>query len=92
MPQAAATDKVPYLYYTSLCTSDIVPCKTFIVHSLLSLLYCKQPNTLRRKTMDFVTLSNGVKMPVLGFGVFQIDAKETEQCVLDCNTGWIPFN
>ena len=33
--------------------------------------------------MDFVTLSNGVKMPVLGFGVFQIDAKETEQRVLD---------
>ena len=32
--------------------------------------------------MDFVTLSNGVKMPVLGFGVFQIDAKETEQRVL----------
>ena len=33
--------------------------------------------------MDFVTLSNGVKMPVLGFGVFQIDPKETEQRVLD---------
>ena len=33
--------------------------------------------------MDFVTLANGVKMPMLGFGVFQIDAKETERCVLD---------
>ncbi|MGI5098065.1 aldo/keto reductase, partial [Treponema socranskii] len=33
--------------------------------------------------MEYVTLSNGVKMPVLGFGVFQIDAKETERCVLD---------
>ena len=33
--------------------------------------------------MDYTTLSNGVKMPVLGFGVYQIDAKETERCVLD---------
>ena len=29
-------------------------------------------------------LNNGVTMPVLGFGVFQIpDAKECERCVLD---------
>lgn len=33
--------------------------------------------------MEYATLSNGVKMPMLGFGVFQIDAKETERCVLD---------
>ncbi len=33
--------------------------------------------------MEYITLSNGVKMPTLGFGVFQIDAKETERCVLD---------
>jgi diketogulonate reductase-like aldo/keto reductase len=33
--------------------------------------------------MDYVTLNNGVKMPVLGFGVFQIDPAETERCVLD---------
>ena len=33
--------------------------------------------------MEFVTLSNGVKMPMLGFGVYQIEAKETERCVLD---------
>ena len=38
--------------------------------------------------MDFVTLSNGVKMPVLGFGVFQIDAKETEQRVLAAIRRW----
>ncbi|MCH6470762.1 aldo/keto reductase [Sinomonas terrae] len=30
-----------------------------------------------------VTLNNGVEMPVLGFGVFQIPAEETEQAVLD---------
>lgn len=30
-----------------------------------------------------VTLNNGVEMPVLGFGVFQIPAEETEQAVAD---------
>jgi 2,5-diketo-D-gluconate reductase A len=30
-----------------------------------------------------VTLNNGVQMPVLGFGVFQIPAQETEQVVSD---------
>lgn len=34
--------------------------------------------------MDSVTLNNGVKMPVLGFGVYQIeDAAECERAVLD---------
>jgi diketogulonate reductase-like aldo/keto reductase len=30
-----------------------------------------------------VTLNNGVKMPVLGFGVYQIPAEQTEQAVSD---------
>jgi 2,5-diketo-D-gluconate reductase A len=34
--------------------------------------------------MEFVTLNNGVKMPILGFGVFQIpDPAACEQAVLD---------
>ncbi|MDP4097045.1 aldo/keto reductase [Paenibacillus sp. P96] len=34
--------------------------------------------------MEFVTLNNGVKMPILGFGVYQIhDPAECEKCVLD---------
>ena len=33
--------------------------------------------------MDFVTLANGVKMPILGFGVYQITAEECERCVMD---------
>lgn len=34
--------------------------------------------------MEYVTLNNGVKMPLVGFGVFQIeDAGQCEQCVLD---------
>ncbi|MFB5267777.1 aldo/keto reductase [Paenibacillus enshidis] len=34
--------------------------------------------------MEFVTLNNGVKMPILGFGVYQIqDPAECERCVLD---------
>jgi len=34
--------------------------------------------------MKYVTLNNGVKMPILGYGVFQIDdQEECERCVLD---------
>lgn len=40
--------------------------------------------------MKTVTLNNGVEMPILGFGVFQVnDPKECEQSVLDAiNTGY----
>jgi 2,5-diketo-D-gluconate reductase A len=34
--------------------------------------------------MEYITLNNGVKMPVLGYGVYQIeDFKECERCVLE---------
>ena len=33
--------------------------------------------------MEYVTLSNGVKMPILGYGVYQVTADECERCVLD---------
>lgn len=33
--------------------------------------------------MEYVTLNNGVKMPKLGFGVFQITKEDCERCVLD---------
>lgn len=33
--------------------------------------------------MEYVTLSNGVKMPVLGYGVYQVPADIAERCVLD---------
>lgn len=33
--------------------------------------------------MEYVTLNNGVKMPVLGYGVYQVDPKECERCVAD---------
>ena len=32
--------------------------------------------------MDYVTLNNGVKMPQLGYGVYQTPPEETERCVL----------
>ena len=40
--------------------------------------------------MDFIKLNNGLEMPILGFGVFQIpDQKECEQAVLDAiETGY----
>lgn len=34
-------------------------------------------------TMEYVTLSNEVKMPILGYGVYQISKEECERCVLD---------
>lgn len=33
--------------------------------------------------MDYVTLNNGVKMPQLGYGVYQVAPEEAERCVLD---------
>lgn len=34
--------------------------------------------------MEYVTLNNGVKMPILGYGVYQVnDMQECERCVLD---------
>jgi hypothetical protein len=37
--------------------------------------------------MQLATLNNGVPMPMLGFGVYQIaDAAECERCVLDAST------
>ena len=33
--------------------------------------------------MQYVALSNGVKMPILGYGVYQVTKDECERCVLD---------
>lgn len=33
--------------------------------------------------MEYVTLTNGVKMPQLGYGVYQVSKDECERCVLD---------
>ena len=33
--------------------------------------------------MQYVTLNNGVKMPQLGYGVYQVSQEECERCVLD---------
>lgn len=33
--------------------------------------------------MEYVKLNNGVEMPILGFGVYQIPASDTKRCVLD---------
>lgn len=39
--------------------------------------------------MKTVKLNNGIKMPILGFGVYQVDPKETEQVVLEAiETGY----
>lgn len=33
--------------------------------------------------MEYITLNNGVKMPFLGYGVYQVTREECERCVLD---------
>lgn len=33
--------------------------------------------------MEYITLSNGVQMPILGYGVYQVTKEECERCVLD---------
>lgn len=33
--------------------------------------------------MKYATLSNGVQMPMLGYGVYQVTPQECERCVLD---------
>ena len=39
--------------------------------------------------MEYFELNNGIKMPVLGYGVFQVNPDECERCVLDAlSTGY----
>ena len=33
--------------------------------------------------MEYVKLNNGVEMPILGYGVYQVTPEECERCVLD---------
>ena len=33
--------------------------------------------------MQTVKLNNGVEMPILGYGVFQVSPEECERCVMD---------
>jgi diketogulonate reductase-like aldo/keto reductase len=35
------------------------------------------------KMMEYVNLNNGIKMPILGYGVYQVSNEECERCVLD---------
>lgn len=38
---------------------------------------------IKGDNMQYLTLANGNKMPILGYGVFQIDPKKTQACVED---------
>lgn len=42
-----------------------------------------QHTNTKGATMEFITLNNGVRMPILGYGVFQIEPKDTQKCVED---------
>lgn len=39
--------------------------------------------------MEYVTLNNGIEMPMIGFGVFEIQKEETARCVYEAlETGY----
>jgi diketogulonate reductase-like aldo/keto reductase len=75
------------------CVIDIVHLRKECVYWLQKAkelqTYHKQEN-VEEFTMEFVTLNNGVKMPIEGFGVFQVsDPAQCEQAVLDAiHTGY----
>lgn len=35
------------------------------------------------RTVEYITLNNDVKMPVLGYGTYQTPSRITERCVAD---------
>lgn len=39
--------------------------------------------SLKQNLMQTIKLNNGIEMPVLGYGVFQVSPEECERCVLD---------
>jgi len=43
----------------------------------------KEPEELMAPQNRLITLNNGVRMPILGFGVFQVPDEQTEQVVTD---------
>jgi diketogulonate reductase-like aldo/keto reductase len=43
----------------------------------------EEPAKRKDRPMQTVTLNNGVEMPILGFGVYQIPPEQTEQAVTD---------
>jgi len=43
----------------------------------------RQSGNKEEQIMEYVTLSNGVKMPILGYGVYQVTQEECERCVSD---------
>ena len=47
------------------------------------LLQSKKFNSNNTRKMEYITLSNGVKMPTLGYGVFLVSPDECERCVSD---------
>ena len=35
------------------------------------------------REVEYITLNNGVEMPILGYGTYQTPSRITEQCVAD---------
>lgn len=48
-----------------------------------------ESNNLKSMTMDYVTLNNGVQMPILGYGTLRLLADKGAECVSQAiRTGW----
>lgn len=63
--------------------SSKIAALSLVVNPLTYPLMAQTANFKTRKDtqMQYITLNNGVKMPTLGYGTFQIPPQETQKCV-----------
>ena len=81
-------DKTPYKRtWACISTGEERNPDTAGITSMLGPGSTATSNILKQHTetidMEFITLSNGIKMPILGYGVFQVPPQEAERCVAD---------
>ena len=53
------------------------------ISGISPLLAKETKNTKKGATMQTIKLNNGVKMPILGYGTYQIPQEEAQRCVED---------
>lgn len=64
-------------------------CRCFMIDIERMLSNSEKAGKQGGSIMEYITLNNGIKMPILGYGVYQISGEECERCVLDAiETGY----
>ena len=64
-------------------TDKFVKTTDFCIIILLKKRRTFAESELKTQVMQNIQLNNGVQMPLLGYGVYQVDPKECERCVSD---------